>query len=158
MDNIKLSKEYLKRAFEFQVEGKLFDAEINFKLSLQYNPTSEAHTFLGWLYSISGKYEEAIEECIFAIQLDHEFGNPYNDIGSYLVQLGKEEESIKWFSKAIKAPRYEPRHLPYFNLGKVYRKKGDWRRSAQMFKSALIMKPDYSPARKEYYKIISLSN
>ena len=40
-----------------------------------------------------------IDLCFKAIQLDPEFGNPYNDMG-YLMRLGKLESSIKWFIRA----------------------------------------------------------
>ena len=52
------------------------------------SPTAEAHTFLGWAYSFLGDYESAITECRNAIELDPDFGNPYNDIGAYLIQQG----------------------------------------------------------------------
>ena len=47
-----------------------------------------------------------------------------NDIGSYLVKKGKLDEAIEWLEKAKTAPRYEPRHFPYMNLGRIYAQKG----------------------------------
>jgi len=54
--------------------------------------------------------DEAIAECKRAIEVDPEFGNPYNDIGSYLIALGRHDEAIPWLEQAIVAPRYDPRH------------------------------------------------
>ena len=51
-------------------------------------PTAEAHTFLGWVYSFQSRYDEAIAECLEAIRVDETLGNPYNDIGSYLLAKG----------------------------------------------------------------------
>jgi len=59
----------------------------------------EAHTFLGWTYHFQGRIEEAIAECKLAIGLDPEFGNPYNDIGAYLIELGRFEEAIPWLEQ-----------------------------------------------------------
>ena len=55
-----------------------------------------------------------------AIAVDPAFGNPYNDIGAYLIELGREAEAITWLERAKRAARYEPRHYPYFNLARVY--------------------------------------
>ncbi|HXI02953.1 MAG TPA: tetratricopeptide repeat protein, partial [Candidatus Saccharimonadales bacterium] len=81
---------------------------------------AEAHTFLGWAYSFVDRLDEAIEECRRAIAVDPEFGNPYNDIGSYLIKKGRLQEAIGWLEKAKTAPRYEPKHYPYLNLGRLY--------------------------------------
>ena len=56
------------------------------KASLELHPTAEAHTFLGWTYHFQGKLDEAIAQCRTAIDIDPEFGNPYNDIGAYLIE------------------------------------------------------------------------
>ena len=36
-------------------------------------------------------------------------GNPYNDIGSYLIKLGRLDDAIPWLRRAMTARRYEPR-------------------------------------------------
>ena len=105
--------------------------------SLALYPTAEAYTFRGWAYSFQGRLDEAIDECKKAIAVDQTFGNPYNDIGSYLVKKGKLDEAIEWFEKAKAAPRYEPRHFPYMNLGRIYAQKGMVLRAIQEFETAL---------------------
>lgn len=92
--------------------------------SLGLYPTAEAYTFRGWAYSVQGRVDDAIEECNKAIAVDPTFGNPYNDIGSYLITKGQLDEAIEWLEKAKAAPRYEPRHFPYMNLGRIYALKG----------------------------------
>ncbi len=68
--------------------------------SLALYPTAEAYTFRGWAYSFQGRLDEAIDECKKAIAVDQTFGNPYNDIGSYLVNKGKLDEAIEWLERA----------------------------------------------------------
>ncbi len=114
----------MERAYESQRSGDLDDAVNLYKASLEETPTAEAHTYLGWTYSFQGKYDDAIDECKKAITVDPEFGNPYNDIGSYLIQKGQLENAIPWLEQAKKATRYEPRHFPYLNLFRVYMKTG----------------------------------
>src|SRR4026208_71463 len=88
--------------------------------SIAAHPTAEAHTFLGWAMSFQGRHEDAIAQCKIAIAVDPTFGNPYNDIGAYLIELGRHDEAPLWLERAKAAPRYEPRQFPYFNLARVY--------------------------------------
>ena len=114
----------VEKAYERQRAGDLVEAIRLYKASLEIQPTAEAYTYLAWTYSHQGRYDEAIEQCKNAITVDPEFGNPYNDIGSYLIQKGKLSDAIPWLEMAKKAPRYEPRHFPYLNLFRVYMKLG----------------------------------
>jgi Tfp pilus assembly protein PilF len=79
--------------------------------------------------------------------VDPDFGNPYNDIGAYLIDLKRYDEAISWLERAIEAPRYEPRHYPYFNLGRVYYSKGMINRARGYFQEALRIEPEYALAR-----------
>jgi Tfp pilus assembly protein PilF len=115
----------LEKAYERQNSGDLDSAVALYKASIAEAPTAEAHTYLGWTYSYQGRYDEAISECKRAITVDPQFGNPYNDIGSYLIQLGQPDKAIPWLEMAKRAKRYEPRHFPYLNLFRIYMKKGE---------------------------------
>nr|HQU28310.1 tetratricopeptide repeat protein [Nitrospirales bacterium] len=78
-----------EQAYALQMKGKLEEAVDLYKQSIELFPTAEAHTFLGWTYSFMGQLNEAIEECHRAIRQDPDFGNPYNDIGAYLIELNQ---------------------------------------------------------------------
>ncbi|MEO5924904.1 MAG: tetratricopeptide repeat protein [Bryobacteraceae bacterium] len=117
-----------------------------FEQSIAVQPTGEGHTFRGWALSYLGRYEEAIAECKIAIEVDPEFGNPYNDIGVYLMQLGKLEEAIPWLEQAKVAVRYDPRHFPFSNLGTIYERKGRLQQALREYKSALKIEPRHEPA------------
>lgn len=140
---IKKAIQLFNEAYRSQMEGDLDDAEKLYKQSIEACPTAEAHTFLGWAYSFQGKYDAAIEECKRAIAIDSDFGNPYNDIGSYLVTLGRPDEAIPWLEKAIQAPRYDSYHYPHCNLGRAYMAKGMLHRAREEFQKALDIEPDY---------------
>lgn len=153
-----IAKDYFNKAYKLQVEGKIDEAIDNYRISIDLYPTAEAHTFLGWAYSMLGKFEDAIDECHIAIEIDVDYGNPYNDIGSYLVTLERYDEAITWFEKAINAPRYLPRHFPYYNLGKIYEKKGNWYKALEYYNDTIKINPDYEPAKKAFIKITTLLN
>lgn len=133
---IEKAKFLLKEAYEAQME-KNFDTAIKlYRQSIQLHPTAEAHTFLGWAYSYLDRLDDAILECHRAIAIDPEFGNPYNDIGSYLMRQGKADEAISWLEKAKQASRYEPKHYPYLNLGRIYLSSGRFQEAQREFDQA----------------------
>jgi len=150
--------ELFREAYQAQMQGEFDRAVELYKRSLAAHPTAEAHTFLGWTYHFQGKVEDAISECKRAIEVDPEFGNPYNDIGSYLISLGRLDEAVPWLEQAIQASRYEPRHYPYFNLGRVYYAKGMINRAREYFQQALRIEPDYTLARQAIENIRRMVN
>ena len=137
-----------QQAYTQQMAGNLADAILLYKNSIDVYPTAEAHTFLGWTYSMLGRYDDAIEECRTAIAVDPTFGNPYNDIGAYLIELDRHREAIEWLEKAIVAPRYEAPHYPWVNLGRVYEKLGPWSEALRCYRKALAVMPNYQEAKR----------
>ena len=134
--------ELWREAYGHQMAGELDRAIEVYQESIRVCPTAEAHTFLGWTYSFQGRLDEATAECHRAIEVDPEFGNPYNDIGVYLMQQEKLDEAIPWLEKAQQAKRYEPRHFPYINLGRVYLTQGMIQKALEEFRGALRLNPD----------------
>ena len=115
-----MARELFQNAYKLQMQGDFELAAQLYKRSIELHPTAEAHTFLGWTYHFQGKLEDAIAECRRAIEIDPDFGNPYNDIGAYMIELGHFDEAIPWLQQAVDAKRYEPRHFPHYNLGRAY--------------------------------------
>lgn len=144
---IERAVELFQEAFAAQMRGDLEEAVSLYKRSLSAYPTAEAHTFLGWTYSFQGNLEDAIAECKKAIAVDPSFGNPYNDIGAYLIEMGRYDASIPWLEKATRATRYEAPHYPRFNLGRAYLAKEMYSRALEQFERALEVRPDYPEAR-----------
>jgi Tfp pilus assembly protein PilF len=133
-------------AYRHQMEGELENAIRIYRESIACYPTAEAHTFLGWTLSFQGHYDKAIEECQKAIAIDPDYGNPYNDIGAYLINLGKLDDAVPWLEKATRAARYEAPHYPHCNLGRVYVAKGMLKKALEEFEKALDLDPNYTPA------------
>ncbi len=152
------AEDYFRKAYEHQMAGRLEKAIENYLMSIAIRPTAEAHTFLGWAYSSLGAYERAIEECARAIEVDPEFGNPYNDIGAYLIELGRPDEAIGWLEKAIRATRYDPRHFPHFNLSRIYEQRYELERAIEHLKKAVELEPHYAIARRRLRKLLARLN
>lgn len=137
---------FFRKAYDCQMQGKLEEAIFYYKKSLKIENTAEGRTFLGWVYSCMGRYKEAISECKTAITIDPQFGNPYNDIGSYLLQLLQPDEAMPWLEKALQANRYATPEFAYCNLGKAFEMKNLWPLAMEQYQMALQINPTYQPA------------
>jgi Tfp pilus assembly protein PilF len=135
-----------QKAYKAQMDGKLEEAIELYKHSIEIFPTAEAHTFLGWTYSFQNRIEEAIEECQRAIKVDSSFGNPYNDIGAYLIEKGEYREAILWLKKAMVASRYDCYFYPHYNLGRIYEHHGDHLGAISEYSRALEYNRNYKHA------------
>jgi len=140
--------ELFRRAYDAQQASAYGEAIELYRRSIETYPTAEAHTFLGWVYSFQQRYDEAIDACIEAIRVDPTFGNPYNDIGSYLIAKGDLYNCVRWFKRALAASRYESYAFPHFNLGRVYEQRGQLLRAARHYGLALRQAPDFTQAMK----------
>ena len=152
------AERYFKQAYAMQTDGKIDDAIEAYQKSIAVYPTAEAHTFLGWAYSMKGRYQEAIEECHQAIHLDPDFGNPYNDIGAYLIETGKTEEAMPWLEKAVQAKRYDSHCYPHYNMGRVWEMKGDWGQALECYQNSISENPNYTLAKRAISRILSMYN
>jgi tetratricopeptide (TPR) repeat protein len=145
--------ELFRRAYAAQLRRDYARAEELYRQSIETYPTAEAHTFLGWTYSFQERYDEAIAECLKAIETDPAFGNPYNDIGSYLIAKGDIYGCVRWFKRALTAPRYESYAYPHFNLGRAYEQRGRLIEAARHYNFALKQRGDYQQAEKALRRV-----
>ena len=81
------AERHFQLGYEAQMQGRLEEAVAHYQRSIGLHPTAEAYTFLGWAYSFQGRPNDAIAQCKIAISVDPDFGNPYNDLGAYLLEL-----------------------------------------------------------------------
>jgi Tfp pilus assembly protein PilF len=140
------ARDLFKQAYEAQMGGELDEAAQLYSESIQTYATAEAHTFLGWTFSFMGRTDDAIEECHRAIEVDPDFGNPYNDIGAYLIEKGDLVSAGPWLERAMQAPRYQSYYYPHFNLGRVYEQRGRLFEALKEYKTAIDLNPKYALA------------
>ena len=138
--------EWVGKAYQLQMKGEVEKAIGLYTRSIEICPTAEAYTFRGWARSSEQDYASAIEDCHHAIDLDPEFGNPYNDIGAYYIEQNEPDEAIPWLHMALKAKRYESYCYPHFNLGRVFEAKGQLDKALEHFRHALEENPRYTLA------------
>ncbi len=147
-----------EEAYRAQMAHRFDEAIALYQRSIALAPTAEAHTFLGWTYSMQGRWQEAIAECERAIAVDPDFGNPYNDIGAYLIELHRLDEAIAWLERAKRAPRYEPRHFPHFNLSRIYVRQNRLHDAIRELRAAVRLEPRYQAAHRELHRLLGMLN
>ena len=152
------SQKHFQAGLDSVADGKIAEARDNFKAAAEITASAEALTYWGWMEHHLGHTGLAIDLCKQAINQDPEFGNPYNDIGSYLVSQGKLDEAIPWLESAIVAPRYEPRQFPHINLGRIYLAKGMPNRALSELEKAQGLSPDDESIVKMVSEIRSIIN
>ncbi len=150
---IAMAWDLFQKAYKLQMQGDLEMAIELYRQSIALHPTAEAHTFLGWTFRFQGRLEEAIAECRRAIEVDPALGNPYNDIGAYLIELGKPEEAVEWLEKATVSRRYESYHFPWYNLGRAYMLLEMYGKARACFINALEIEPGYEPAEEALARV-----
>lgn len=140
--------DYFYAAYQAQMRKDYSLAIEKYQQSIEVFPTAEAHTFLGWAYSYLGELDLAIEECQRAIALDPDFGNPYNDIGAYLIAQGQYAEATPYLYQALSAKRYRAYHFAHFNLGRAKEYQGDLLSAYRHYRTALQIDPGYWVAQR----------
>ncbi len=131
----------LREGLRLVREQKIEDAKLRFTDSHRLMPSPESLTFWGWAEAALGDLDRGIELCMKAIELDGEFGNPYNDVGTYYMRKGDLEQAIPWLEAAKKAKRYDSPHFPFINLGRVYLAQFRLPEALKEFEQALKLDP-----------------
>jgi tetratricopeptide (TPR) repeat protein len=145
--------EWVGKAYQLHMRGEVEQAIELYNKSLEVVPTPEALTFRGWAHSSRKDFDQAIADCHAAIDLDPEFGNPYNDIGAYYVEMGELDDAVPWLRMALKARRYESYCFPHFNLGRVFEVKGQLPLALEHYQASLRENPSYALASKAVERV-----
>ena len=139
---------YWQQGYMYHLLGEYESAIERYSRAIENFPTPEAYTYRGWSMSKLGRLQEAIGECKEAIRLDPDYGNPFNDIGVYLIKLQRMEEAVPWLKKAMRAKRYCCYQFPHYNLGKILLAQGRVTEAKRSFEKALSYEPAYESALK----------
>lgn len=142
-----MAQDYFELAYEMQMQGELDRAMYYYGRSLDCVQSPEAYTFMAWAESMRGNFDKAIELCRKAIDLDPDFGNPWNDLGAYLLALDRPAEAVPYFEQALRAPRYLTYHYAHYNMGRAFEKLGDVQAACDKYREALVEEPTYALAR-----------
>lgn len=146
------------KAKEHHLNGKLDRAITEYTALLNRNASAELYCLLGWAYCLNGNFKDAINQCRFAIELDPDWGNAYNDLACYLIYEKRFDAAIPWLEKAIQLESYDDKHLSYYNLGRIYEKIGMWLHARNCYEYSVSLSCDYKKAQKALNRIYAYLN
>ena len=135
------ARHLVKRGLNRQLSGDLDAAARLYEDSLELHESAEAWCYLGWCHSFRGSLAKAVAHCRRAIALDPDFGNAYNDLGAYLVEVGRVAEAKRWFERAKQASRYETPQFPYLNLARLHISARCWTDALIELQAARLLAP-----------------
>lgn len=100
----------------------------------------EVHSTLGSVYSVTGKYAEAIAELRRAISLAPNSDEAYRRLGSAYMNSGQGKQGIEAFEKAVELNPYfwQNQNL----LGDAYLQTADYPKALEAFKQITVLEPD----------------
>jgi tetratricopeptide (TPR) repeat protein len=100
------------------------------------------HNGLGNVYHALGRYEEAMAEFQWAIELGPQNATPYNGLGLTYYNLGRHEEAAAAYQRAIELdPQYA---TPHNNLGLVYAAQRRYEKAVAAYQRAIELDPQYA--------------
>lgn len=134
-------REWIQKGHEAIFQKKPQDAFTAFEKAAELKETAEVLTLMGWALSQLNQVEKAKGLCLRAIKLDPDYGPPYNDLGTYLLNEGQSTEALKWFELAKNASLNQNKEYPYINAGRAYLAKKDIMKALEQFEIALEIAP-----------------
>jgi len=131
----------VKQGIDYHDKHEYDKAIDTYKKALELDPKSLwANYEIALTYMYKGNNEKAIEHCDVIIKTDPDaMVDAYIVKGSALDNLGKTQESIELFNKAIE--KFGPNHLLYYNLAFDYYKIEDSKNAEKNLLEALAVNP-----------------
>lgn len=147
-DRVQRAHELWKEGAGLHLETDYAEAIVRYRRALQLHPSARTHTYLAWSLSRLGRYDEAISHCRRAIELDPGYPNAYNDLGAYLIELGRPGEAIPWLRRAAGLSDYCCPHYAHYQLGRALLLQARVQEARSELETSLSMRPDYRIARR----------
>jgi len=148
----------LELAKQFFRTGDLDRAEFHTRSFLERDEHEEGYFYLGLIQNSQGKWDEALSSYYKAVTLNHDYGNPCNEIGVVLLRMGKDKEAVYWLKKSVRCEQNDAPHISYFNLATLYKLWNRPERSLQYLHKAMELKRDFPEAWKMWEDIQADSN
>ena len=142
---IKYIKSKIQQAVAAHQEGKLEEAEINYRKVLALNPDHiVAHGNLGLILLKLGRLEEAELSYKKAIKLNPEYSVAHNNLGSLLYDLGRLVQAEESYKKALefKSDFVEG----HYNLATILLNTGRLKEAEESYKKVIELKPEHAEA------------
>ena len=134
-------------AQHYLADGDLQDALAKLQLALKFDPNyAPAQTVIAVVYERINNLPAAEEHYRRAEELEPTKGDPNNNLGQFLCRIGKQQEGIGYFRKAVADPFYATPEVALTNAGICQMSIGDLTSAEVSFRDAIARNPRYGDA------------
>lgn len=144
----KIAASYLQKGDELLQSHDYKKAISNYKFSLYFSSSAEAHLRIAKAYKEQDMLIEALGESGNAAKIDEENGEIHNFMGDCFYALGLNESAFESYSKAISCIKNDKRCYSYYMSGKLLKEAGIWCMAMQNYEKALELEPAMTEAKK----------
>lgn len=132
------AKSRMQLGLAYLRSGDSAQAKMNLLKAQEYAPDMpDVYYSLGYYYQTVGETSDAEEAYRRAISLDPDNGEALNNFGAFLCGIGRYEDAIPYFLKAVKAKGYIKIAGAYENAATCSRLEGNIGKAEQYYASAL---------------------
>jgi tetratricopeptide (TPR) repeat protein len=129
----------LAQAYDLQGQYALAQKYYRQGLTPHPNDWLRYHSRLGLMALKQGKWQEAQEHFIQALEIDPHSAVNLNNAGAVYLQQGSKIKARQYFLDSISEDPYFL--LPRLNLAEMYGNEGDWQKALQAYHAVLKIKP-----------------
>ena len=102
----------------------------------------DAHSVLGYLYTMMGQHDKAIAEAEQAVSLNPNAVHNLSRLSFVLLNAGRPEEAISVLKNARRLSPFGPTQAPFLHLTMAYRLTGQYNEAIETAKAALVHVPN----------------
>lgn len=143
--SIQNSAAHYKIGASYYSEGKIQQAFVEFQHAYELNPQNkEALYGIGIIYLLD--FDETLKAIDFfqrAVKIDPAYSDAYNNLGYAHANIGKFEDAIPFYKKAVSNLFYATPEKAFVNMGKAYYRLGRYDEAAVAFKEAIKRAPNF---------------
>jgi type IV pilus assembly protein PilF len=146
-EKIEAARVHTELGQKYMQQGNLKTALEDLNKALSYDPDyTDAHTVLGVLYERIGDAKQAEEHYRRAAQIRPKGGNELNNYGTFLCKVGRYDEAVGYFDRAVADPFYNTPDVAMVNEGTCLLKAGKADAAEPVLRKALERSPNNAEA------------
>lgn len=136
---------FYKLGVAFLNENKIEPAFVEFHKALDLNPDNkEVLNAIGYIYLIHfDEPQKSLDYFTRAVKNDPEFSDAHNNIGYAYERMGKFEQAVAAYKKALSNPIYISASKAYVNLGNSFYRMHNYTEAMASYKESIKRDPDF---------------
>jgi type IV pilus assembly protein PilF len=136
-DATKMAEGYYDRGISHLQTKDYEKALVEFQRSINTDPKNKMSRYAtGMVYDLMGKYADAEKYYKEAIDIDSDFSDAHNALGTVYMKQKKWKEALKSFQRALNNKLYATPNITYVNMGDVYMNLEDYPKAIEAYGEA----------------------